>query len=62
MLSVMLQIAGVSTSLYVLDEKDILSRAMSYLKNVALNKALFSTQKYLYFSYFSTKTYVVGTH
>ena len=29
---------------------------------IALDKALFSTKKYLYFSYFSTKTYVVGTH
>ena len=28
----------------------------------ALDKALFSIKKYLYFSYFSTKTYVVGTH
>ena len=27
-----------------------------------LDKALFSTKKYLYFSYFSIKTYVVGTH
>ena len=29
---------------------------------IALDTALFSTKKYLYFSYFSTKTYVVGTH
>ena len=29
---------------------------------IALDKVLFSTQKYWYFSYFSTKTYVVGTH
>ena len=29
---------------------------------IALDKALFSTKKYLYFSYFSTKTYVEGTH
>ena len=29
---------------------------------IALDKALFSTRKYLCFSYFSTKTYVVGTH
>ena len=28
----------------------------------ALDKALISNKKYLYFSYFSTKTYVVGTH
>ena len=27
--------------------------------HIALDKALFSTKKYLYFSYFSTKTYVV---
>ena len=31
-------------------------------KGIALDKVLFSTNKYLYFSYFSTKTYVVGTH
>ena len=31
-------------------------------KSIALVKALFSIQKYWYFSYFSTKTYVVGTH
>ena len=31
-------------------------------KTIALDKVLFSTKKYLYFSYFSTKTYVVGTH
>ena len=31
-------------------------------QSIALDKALFSTEKYLYFSYFSTKTYVVGTH
>ena len=32
--------------------------------SIALDKALFffSTKKYLYFSYFSMKTYVVGTH
>ena len=29
---------------------------------IALDKELFSTKKYLYFSYFTTKTYVVGTH
>ena len=28
----------------------------------ALDKALFSTKKYPYLSYFSTKAYVVGTH
>ena len=27
--------------------------------NIALDKVLFSTKKYLYFSNFSTKTYVV---
>ena len=30
--------------------------------SIALDKALFATKKYLYFSYFSTETYVVGTH
>ena len=31
--------------------------------HISLDKALFfSTKKYLYFSYFSMKTYVVGTH
>ena len=30
--------------------------------SIALDKALFSTKKYLYFSYFLTKTYVAGTH
>ena len=30
--------------------------------NIALVKALFSVQKYWYFSYFSMKPYVVGTH
>ena len=29
---------------------------------IALDKVLFSTKKYLYFSYYSTKIYVVGTH
>ena len=29
---------------------------------IALDKALFSAKKNLYFSYFSTKTYLVGTH
>ena len=29
---------------------------------IILDNALFSTKKYLYFSYFTTKTYVVGTH
>ena len=29
---------------------------------IALDKALFYTKKYLYFSYFSMKIYVVGTH
>ena len=35
---------------------------INYCVYIALDKALFSTKKYLYFSYFSTKTYVVGTH
>ena len=30
--------------------------------NIALDKVLFSTKNYLYFSSFLTKTYVVGTH
>ena len=30
--------------------------------NIALVKALFPIQKYWYFSYFSTKTYIMGTH
>ena len=34
----------------------------NYIDGIALDKVLFSTEKYLYFSYFSTKTYVVGTH
>ena len=29
---------------------------------IAIDKALFSTKKYPYFSYFLTKAYVVGTH
>ena len=29
---------------------------------IAVVKALFSVQNYCHFSYFSTKTYVVGTH
>ena len=33
-----------------------------YVLYIALDKGLFTTKKYLYFSYFSTKTYVVGTH
>ena len=34
----------------------------NYTDGIALGKVLFSTEKYLYFSYFSTTTYVVGTH
>ena len=30
--------------------------------SIALDKMLFSIQKYWYFSFFSTKTYVLGTH
>ena len=30
--------------------------------SIDLDKALFPTKKYLYFSYFFLKTYVVGTH
>ena len=32
------------------------------VSSIALVKVLFSIQKYCYFSYFSMKTYVVGTH
>ena len=38
--------------------KPVLSESIA----TALVKAFFSTKKYLYSSYFSTKTYVVGTH
>ena len=31
-------------------------------KGIATDKALFSSEKCWYFSYFSTKAYVVGTH
>ena len=41
---------------------DTLLDFKAMLKGIALDKTLFSTKKYLYFSYFSTKTYVVGTH
>ena len=34
----------------------------SYLTTQLLIRRFFSIKKYLYFSYFSTKTYVVGTH
>ena len=39
-------------------------KLLAYLTDIhiALDKVLFSTKKCLYFSYFSTKTYVVGTH
>ena len=45
-------------------DKTIYPRHTSYARgiNIALVKVLFSIQKYSYFSYFSTKTYVVGTH
>ena len=33
-----------------------------HISSIALDKMHFSIQKYWYFSYFSTKTYVVGTH
>ena len=33
-----------------------------FYPGIALDKVLFSTEKYLYFSYFSMKTYVMGTH
>ena len=37
-------------------------KTQSTFQNIALDKALSSNKKYLYFPYFSTKTYVVGTH
>ena len=37
-------------------------KTISVCHLIALDKALFSTKKYLYFSYFLKKTYVVGTH
>ena len=42
----------------------VLLRVFAVLERyvIALDKVLFSTKKYLYFSYFLTKTYVVGTH
>ena len=33
-----------------------------FTRAIALDKALFSTKNYLYFSYFLTKTYVVSTY
>ena len=39
--------------------EQILAKQSCY---IALENMLFSIQKYLYFSYFSTKTYVMGTH
>ena len=33
-----------------------------YTVSIATDKALFFIQKMLIFSYFSTKTYIVGTH
>ena len=38
------------------------ARHKLHVTNIALDKVLFSTKKYLYFSYFLTKTYVVGTY
>ena len=35
---------------------------MSFVQSIALDEASFSTKMYLYFSYCSMKTYVVGTH
>ena len=43
--------------------RDLPSSCLHWIsKDIALLKALFSVQKYWYFSYFSTKTYIVGTH
>ena len=47
-------------------ETKTIKKILTYLDlcpyHIALDKALFSTKMYLYFSYFSMKTYVVGTH
>ena len=42
--------------------KQIIPELSTNVPPIALVKALFSIQKYWYFSYFSTKTYIVGTH
>ena len=39
----------------------LIQSAFNDYPDIALDKLFFSTFKYLYFSYFSTKTYVVGT-
>ena len=39
-----------------------IAKAVPVTTHIALAKACFSAKKYLYFSYFLTKTYVVGTH
>ena len=33
-----------------------------WMDTIALDKVLFSTKKFLYFSYYWMKTYIVGTH
>ena len=43
-------------------KNEIKTKKKKKKNHIAHDKALFSTKKYLYFSYFSTKTYVVGTH
>ena len=44
------------------ETKTELSEDLTIAPFIALDKALFSTKRYLYFSYFSMKTYAVGTH
>ena len=39
-----------------------LEHIWSFIPIIALDKMLFSNQKYWFFSFLSTKTYVVGTH
>ena len=42
--------------------KEAVSLSCRAMNNIALDKMLISAEKYGYFSYFPTKTYVVGTH
>ena len=44
------------------ETKTELSEDLTIAPLIAFDKVLFSTKKYLHFSYFSTKTYVVGAH
>ena len=47
---------------YIFVEKKKKKKISIIFGYIALDKALFSSKRYLYFSYFSMKTYVVGTH